>query len=356
MRVSSWAWIVFIPVSLSGIAQQNQASTTAQTEAARHAPDHELTLDVVVKDKAGHLVPGLEQPGFVILDNKKPLPVKAFRAVSTTVPSAEPVKIILLVDEVNTNFSNVAYERNAVKKFLQSDGGHLAHPVSIIFLSDTKTEVLDDSGRDGNALAEAFDQHETGLRTLRRSSGFYGAVDRFQLSVQNLQAIAAHEQAVPGRKLLVWISPGWPFLSGVRVDLTKRQEQSLFDSVVALSTQLRHAQITLYSVDPLGTTDSVTYRTTFWQEFEKGIALPKDAQAGDLALQVLAYQTGGLVLNSNNDITALIARAVAESNTYYEVTVDLPPAEHTDEYHALQIKMEQADLIGRTRTGYYNQP
>jgi hypothetical protein len=53
---------------------------------------------------------------------------------------------------------------------------------------------------------------------------------------------------MPGRKLLVWISPGWPYLvSGMDRELaSKRQKQELFNSIVALSDGLRRARITLY--------------------------------------------------------------------------------------------------------------
>lgn len=347
MRVSLWALAIVFSTSLSSVAQQ---STTLQA-----AEDH-IVLDVVVTNKAGKPVSGLDQQGFVVTDNKKPSEVRSFRASCGPVPSAEPVKIILLIDEVNTNFSSVAYERNAIKTYLKSNGGRLAYPVSLIFFSDTGSEMSNGASRDGNALAAALEDHDTKLRTIRRSNGFYGAVDRFQLSLQNLRSIVAKEQAEPGRKLLLWVSPGWPYLSGVNVQLTAKEEQSIFDSIVSLSSSMRRAKITLSSIDPLGTADSVTLRTTFWEEFQKGVSAPKNAQAGDLSLQVLSYETGGQVANSNNDVAMLIAKAASDADCYYELTLDVPPAEHTNEYHALAVKMEASGLTARTRTGYYAQP
>ena len=364
MRASAQALILLLLLSSVAIAAPGQQVSTPALNAAQpvsgnttppRQADHHLTLDVVVQDKSGKPVAGLDQQAFVVLDNKKPQAIRSFRAVSGPA-TADPLSIILLVDEVNTGFSSVAYERDAVKKFLRANGGKLPHPVSLIFFSDTGTEALNAASEDGNALAASLDQHDTSLRTVRRSAGFYGAVDRFQLSIQTMQSIAAREEAAPGRKLLLWISPGWPYLSGAHVDLTSKEEQGIFNSVVALNTSLRRARITLYSIDPLGTNDTGGFRTTFWEEFKKGAATPNDVQAGNLALQVLATETGGRVLYANNDVASLIAAAASEANMYYELTIDMPPAEHANEYHALDIRMEQPGLTARTRTGYYNQP
>ena len=366
MRTSIWALVAILPLSfplsgqhssIPGGGGQVGVPAPLTVDRERQVDNHHLKLDVVVTNKAGKPVTGLQQQSFVITNNKQTQAIASFREITSANP--DPVKIILLVDEVNANFTNVAYERSQIKTFLTRNGGKLPHPVSIIFFSDTGTEGLTGSSQDGNALAAAMEQHDTKLRTLRRSAGFYGAVDRFQLSIQNLQAITHQEEATPGRKLLLWISPGWPYLSGPQVNLSKREEQGIFDSIVSLSTALRRARITLYSVDPLGTTDSVTFRTTYWEEFTKGAASPKDVQAGSLALQVLASQSGGRVLNSNNDVASLIAKASSDADSYYELTVDTAPAEHPDEYHALQVKVEQPNqsgLIVRTRTGYYVQP
>jgi hypothetical protein len=55
--------------------------------------------------------------------------------------------------------------------------------------------------------------------------------------------MATYEAAQPGRKLMIWFSPGWPMLSGPHVELTDKSERQLFDSVV--SDKLRLARLTL---------------------------------------------------------------------------------------------------------------
>jgi VWFA-related protein len=353
-------------MSLPVFAQQPLGSpsvTTAQLQpASTPAAAGPLVLDVVVTDRAGKAVQGLEEKDFTVLDNGHPQSLLSFRAEGSAVavaslkPAEPPVKIILLVDEVNTDFNRVSYERDQIKRFLLQNNGALAHPVSMAFFSDTGTELQEESSRDGKALLASFDQHETSLRSIRRGEGFYGAVERFQLSLNTLNSLVVKEENLPGRKIVVWISPGWPILSGPGVELTAKNEASLFASIVSVSTALRKAQMTLYSLDPQGAGSAVGVREFYYQDFLKPVTAAKKMQAGNLALQVLAIHSGGLALAASNDIAGQIARCVQDADSFYTLTVDPVKAEQPNEYHAIEVKLATPGLTTRTLTGYYAQP
>jgi VWFA-related protein len=316
-----------------------------------------MTLDVVVAGKSGTAVPGLQQQDFTVTDNKQPQSILSFRAVDGTVAVPDPpIEIILVIDRVNTSFQSSANERQQVEKFLRKNDGHLAQPVSLVFFSDSGTQMGNTSSRDGNALATALDQSDSSLRSIRRSEGIYGAGDRFELSMRALNSISAFEANKPGKKILVWVSPGWPLLSGPRMDLTAKQHQQLFDEIVAASTDLWRARITLYSVDPLGTADAGGFRTSAYLEFVKGVNMERKALFGNLALQVLATQSGGRVLNSSNDIADQISTCIADANSFYILSFDAPAADGPNEFHALEVKIGKPGLKARTRTLYYAQP
>jgi VWFA-related protein len=319
------------------------------------APDHRISLDVVVTDKAGNPQSGLQQQDFTILDDKQPETIASFRATDEG-PTAEPMQVILLVDAVNVGVQTMAFERLELEKFLRQDGGHLALPTSMVFLTDTATEVQPTATRDGNSLADLLNSKETGLRIIGRSQGIYGAMDRFNLCLTALERITGYEARQPGRKLLVWFSAGWPMLSGPRIDLSKKNQEWLFNSIVAMSRSLREARITLYSVDPIGAAEAASFRTFYYESFLKGVPSANKVLPGNLALQVLAAQSGGKVLNSNNDLTKLIANCVIDAKAYYTLSFIYPPADHPDEFHSLEIKVDKPGLIARTRTGYYAQP
>jgi VWFA-related protein len=318
------------------------------------AQDSHLVLDVVVADRSGKARTGLTQNDFVVRDNGQPQKILSFRAVDGVVEP--PVKIILIVDEINTTFSRVAYERDQLRKFLMQNGGQLTHPVSLGFFSDTGTELQNNSSSDGKSLLASFDEHVTKLRTIRRSTGFYGAEERFTLSQKSLGMLATAEARLPGRKLVIWISPGWPLLSGPNITLTAKEEQGLFSSIVWLSNALRQARITLYSIDPLGVEDAATNRVFYYEEFLKPVAASKNAQAGNLALQVLARQSGGQALNSSNDITEQVNRCVADADAFYTLTVDPTPSDRPNQLHTVDVKVETPGLTARTRNVFYGQP
>jgi VWFA-related protein len=213
------------------------------------------------------------------------------------------------------------------------------------------------ASKDGAGLSAALSQVESSLRTLRRSTGIYGADERLQLSLNALNQLAKMEADQAGRKLVLWVSPGWPLLSGPNVaELTEKQEQQIFSNIVSLSDSMRAAKLTLYALDSLGAEESIS-RTGYYQNFVKGVARPRDAGLGNLALQVLATQTGGLVLNSN-EITGLLTRCVKDASAYYEITFT-PPPEHKEQhniYHQIEVKVSRPGLVARTLHGYYSNP
>jgi hypothetical protein len=59
---------------------------------------------------------------------------------------------------------------------------------------------------------------------MTRSQGFYGAAERVQIFLRMLENLARYEATQPGRKLLIWLSSGWPSFSGPEVELTAKEQ------------------------------------------------------------------------------------------------------------------------------------
>jgi hypothetical protein len=190
-------------------------------------------------------------------------------------------------------YRTIAYERSEIDKFLGSEGGHLAHPTKLAFLTDSGVQIQEGFSTDGNSLSGSLDRHAVSLRSVTRSAGFYGAVERFQLSLTGLHELVTKVSQGPGRKIIVCVSPGWPLLSGAEVELTAKQQKQIFADIVGISTEFMRDRITLYSIDPLGAS-SVALRAFYWQVFAEGVRQPSQVRPGDLALQVLATQSGGI--------------------------------------------------------------
>jgi len=339
-------------LAISLLFSLSAAVTFAQQDAApSQLDDGQIHLDVVVTPKSGPPVAGLQEQDFTVLDNKVPQTITSFQAVSG---AQVPAEAILLIDAVNTSYQNIAYERNQIDAFLRANGGKLAHPVKLAIFGDTGVQVQASFSTDGNAIADSLDKQTIALRDIRRSAGFYGAEDRLDLSLKALAQLASVEATHPGRKFVLWVSPGWPFLSGPRVQLHGKQEQRLFGTIVEASTELRQARITLYNINPLGAAEN-TLNIFYYEEFLKGVSKPSQVSLGNLALQVLAAQSGGLVLNSSNDVTALLRQSFADADAWYELSFK-PPRSEPNQYHHLEIRLAKPGLTARTRQGYYGQP
>src|ERR1700733_4770810 len=317
---------------LSASSGQNNPQPQLQPRTAEPAkpsgPDREISLDVQVTDKSGAPVRGLQQQDFTVLDDKRPQNILSFHAVDNGGDSTTyPFQVVLVVDAVNTGYNSISYARGELKKFLLGNGGKLAQPVSLVIFTDTGAKMQQGSSRDGNALAALYDQYETGLRIINRSQGIYGAAERFTLSLRMLTSLADYEAKQPGRKLMIWFSPGWPLLTGPRIEYTRKDEEGFFNSIVALSNELRAADVTLYSIDPLGLADAGGVRISYYEEFLKGVPFASRAQAANLSLQVLAVQSGGRVFNSSNDITGEIANCTSDANAYYVLSFEAARAD-----------------------------
>jgi VWFA-related protein len=316
------------------------------------AAEGRIRLDVVVTDKAGKPVSGLELKDFTLLDDNRPSKILSFHAIDAVAQAAsQPVEVILLLDAANLGFQSVSEARYQIAKFLRQDGGHLAEPVSILVFGDDGVKVLAQPSTDGNALATQLNNADSQLRVIGRAAQ-WGGIERFNLSLKWISTIAQSEAKQPGKKLLIWAGPGWPLLDQPNMDFSSKAQQQLFDSIVFLSTALRDGHMTLYSVS-LGDANSSTF---IYQGFLKGVKTAEKANAPNLSLKVLAVETGGQVLGPDNDIAAQIGRCVRDSGAFYSISFDPPKADRANEYHDLKVQIDQPGLTARTNTGYYNQP
>ena len=304
-----------------------------------------VTFQVKVSaGKSATPVLDLQQSDFSVLDNKTTVPVTTVQAMG-----AEPVETILVVDAVNDSFTNVSYARQEIEKFLKKQEGPLAEPVALALLTDKGLEVQGAGTRDAKQLVASLDANETGLRIIRRSEGFYGAEERQQISLGALEGLLAKEKARPGRKAILWVSPGWPLLSGPQVELTGKQQNAIFARVEALSAEMRAAGVTLYNINPIGSAEG-ELRANLYLDYLKAPRKPGQVDLGDLSLQVLAVQSGGLVLELNNDVAGMLATCVADLRGWYAVSFR---AATEGGYHAVEVRVGRPGLTVRTRNGYY---
>jgi VWFA-related protein len=329
--------------SLPAAAQQPlPAASTSPTS-------QQIKLDVVVDTKSGQPVTTLGQKDFTILDNKSSRPITGFKVVTA---AQEPVEVIVFIDAVNTPYELVAYVRDQTEKFFKDKEGALAHPTNFAVFTDDGVQIEPKFSTNGIALSDLLESQQVGLRKINRSSQWSGS-DRLNLSVRALHQVADYAATLPGRKIVLWISPGFPLLSGPGVYLTPKEEQEIFSDVLYFSSTLRQGRIALYNLNPVGVNESLI-RANYYEDFLQGVTRRENAQYADLSIQVLSAQSGGLTLISNNDLAQQIQKCLLDVDSWYEISFDPPPPDKRDEYHRIEVKLAQPGLIARTHTGYYS--
>ena len=240
---------LFLCAILSGMILAARTGA-AQAAASTGVP---TVLNVVVTDKADRPVAGLLASDFTVVDNKRERSVIDVRQVAGESRDADPpVEAVLLVDEINSSFETMARERKDLENYLRQRSGPLPLPTSFVFLTETELKFQGAPSRDAKVLLQNLANNPNAQRSFQPQGGFQQGVQMREKSLQALNGVALKLRNSPGRKLVVWISHGWPAFPDLTVQKSAKEMDGLFTYIVSLSTVLREAQITLYSVDPYG--------------------------------------------------------------------------------------------------------
>ncbi len=200
----------FCPNAMHRCALRPAEDAVNATRFVQHLP-----LDVVVTPRSGPPVADLQQQDFTVLDNKTPRHIKSFHAFGG---SQAPVQCLYRPRRGEPILTRaLPIREDEIDRFLRANGGQLAYPTEIGFLSDNGVQIQQAFSTNGNELSSSLDQYNVcspphpPLLTISVLS------DRFNLSMTGLSSLVASEAKLPGRKLILWVSPGWPILSGPRV-------------------------------------------------------------------------------------------------------------------------------------------
>ena len=317
-----------------------------------------FSIDVVVAGAAGNPVSDLAPRDFTLLDNGQPAKI---RTMHNSLEASEPApELIFVLDTFNLPPQQLKLTESAIVHFLRRNNGRLEAACFLYLLTRDGLFSSSKPTRDGNMLATEVEQHKS-PRTVWRSGrnsdpGSLGAWEvrsqRNPLSLRALGSIAIDQREIAGRKVAVWIGPGWPVLGVADSD---------FDEITELSTRLRDARITLDSVTVWPNPEAPAFDYHNYLEPPRS---QKDMRPERMALQVIATHTGGLVLDLsggiNRDLDREIERCVEEERSFYTLTFNPPHTYRMDEFHDIRVEVREGvarpALTVRAPTGYYNEP
>src|SRR6266478_549194 len=357
--------------SIRAAASAQQSSQNSPSGVVLKRTTRAVVLDVVVTDKTGHSFPGLTKTEFTLLEDGQPQTIATFEAAGISHRIDDPQRtisalgsefpqIILLIDEMNTSFKDLAYARYCMGKLLRKNRGQLQQSTALMALTNEGLRVLHGSTLDSNTLWAALDHHHPAI-PWRLKGGVYGASERLNISLGALEKIAAAGEGSSIRRSVVWISPGLPILSSISI--TAESQANALSAIRKLSDELLHARVTVYTVDPRGVRESSALSTissaspgTFNASYWEVLSQSNNSNFGDLALQRFAIETGGKSFWGHNSIDGEVASSISEGEAYYTFSYYPSNSLFDGKFRKIAVAMNRPELKSRTRDGYFAIP
>ena len=319
-----------------------------------------VVLDVVVTDKSGKVVTGLPRSAFHVTELDQPQTLLNFEeagahavpptaAIHSTAeldalaPQA-PVNILLL-DEFNTRFEDMAFARYSLKKILDRQPDKLTTPTMLIAVSLNNFTVLQDYTQDKKSLLDALNHHLVAYPWQVHNGGWIA--ERFATAFGTLTRVAQAVIGHPGHKNMIWIGRGFPAYNFVNGPVDT--ENRVNNAVQMCVNSLRDARVTLYTVDPAGL--SVPPGAGYGDA-----AAFNDPFGGNYQFSKLAVATGGRTFYGRNDVDAEIADGIRDGGSFYSVAYR-PTTQSVDpkKFRRIKVTLDDPNLKATTREGYYVQ-
>ena len=318
-----------------------------------------VVLDAVVVDKQGHAVTDLNKEQFHVQEDGAAQTVLNFVAPGHFTPPADatidstadldrlapraPVNIILL-DEFNTLFEDMAFARYSLGKWLKSQPDKLDTPTMLVSVSLEKFQVLHDYTQNKQELLDALDHHFSAYPW--QAHNFSWISERYATAFYTLRRVAEASTGHVGHKNMIWIGRGLPSIDNLR--FTSFDRDRINTAVQQTVNELRDARITLYTIDPAGVMiDPGRYgrEAALFEPF-----------GGQQDFKSLARATGGRNLFGRNDVDAEIGTSIRDGASFYTLTYrPTNTARDVSHFRRITVSVEgRPDLTVVTRQGYFD--
>src|SRR5580658_398120 len=372
----------------------------------------------VIVTKKGAAVPGLKKEDFQVFDNGKRQEIRQFsedtRAILPSVAaplpqgtftnqleqrSGTPAAVTaILLDGVNTKFSDQTYARQQVVQFLKQIQPE--DRIAIYTLDSRGLKVLHDYTTDSSDLLAKLAKYQgdiapdvTGASEFSDALGgwmgsrgnsverAYYLNDRIQQTLHAIEFIADNLAPLPRRKNLIWVSSAFPLRMGYmnvsggirgggggggggmpsasqrgssgmggsgssspRMPSPPRQQQTWTNEADQAVRALNNANLAIYPVDARGLVASASPRTS------------SRTYVNQATMEELASRTGGRAFTNTNDIATAIRTAVEDSSVTYTLGFYPQNDKFDNSFHNLKVKVVDFPHVDlRYRKGYLDQ-
>jgi VWFA-related protein len=387
---------------------------TAQTPSPAAAPNQGpppvfrvstrlVEVSVVVHDSRGQPVSDLKKEDFTITERGKPQQVVFFSMASAdrpAVPSAPlpphifsnvfagrtgvPTSVtVVLLDLLNTSWTDQLYARKALIKFL----GQIQPQdrIAIFALGRRSLTLLHDYTTDAASLIERLKKtsgeiasdlaastlnpdaqtelQRLGLESIadanQREADFY-TTGRIVNTLSTLEAIAQHLSGLPGRKNLIWLSGGFPLtigFDGLPERRPTRDSSTFIRETDAAVRALNNSGVAVYPVDARGLMlipgMDASVRGSFGQRGPSMASRMTSIQTNIDTMRELADRTGGRAAYNTNDLASAVRRAIDDTRVTYTVGYYSTDETQDGKFREIKVKANRPHLDVRHRKGYF---
>ncbi|WP_419806812.1 VWA domain-containing protein [Terriglobus sp.] len=349
----------------------------------------DIQLDVVVTDSAGRTVQNLSQSDFVVTEDgveqqthlleapQKAAPSagardgSATRAEATNGPSPQTTvnqrqRTLILLDEVNISFLDLAFARNRLDVFLASTKA-ADQAIALMALTDHKLVLIHDFSTDRAALRKALRELPAVLPgTANVAVDEYQDYANFTHAVSALETIGRSLQGSPIRTNCIWITSGFVTMAKL---VNSPEVGANFEIIMEHTANLYlGARMSVYTVDPHG----VQFETSLpSHEAQPGLLPPggvledngaqfarqttnltSNSAVINSLLNKLDERTGGRAYENQNFIDVPIGQALDDASGSYLLAYAPRDRNFHGEYRHIHVELRTPGLHARTRDGY----
>jgi VWFA-related protein len=344
-----------------------------------------VVVDVVVTDSKGQPVPDLKAGDFTLLEDGKPQKISGFNfehpgggpapavqaqlppSVVTNTPKFQSNSLnVILFDTVNGEFSEHAYARDQLLKFLNT--AELGRPVAI-FALQSQLKLLHDFTTDNKSLGAAVAKYRPPAQTINSESiesrasafatrGDYHTSERgIETTLNQLNALAKVLAGYPGRKNLIWLSESFPLTlfpeSMGQLNGAGQAMRSASDPGSSASNLQNVASYKTYAGLIKKVSDSLMAAQVAVYPVDAGALGKDDHLASQHTMDSMAESTGGKSFKNSNDLVMGLRTSIEDGSTYYTLTYYPENKKWDGLFRRIQVKTGPSNVSLRYREGYY---
>jgi VWFA-related protein len=418
------------------------AATLSQAQSSQELPPPTIRVstrlvlvDVVVMDKQGKPVSGLKAEDFTVEEKGKKQKITFFQTPEAAQQINAPPQLgpglysnkpefrspggpltVLLLDAANTPFSDQAYARQQMLKFVTQQfkpgtrmgvftltnslqvlqdftgdpdvllaGLKKYRPQEQVLQNAVSQPVSAGAGSLGVRQANTITQVEANAQTFQSIQMGYAFDRRVDVTLNALRSLSRILGGIPGRKNIVWLTAAFPFElipedrnvseAELVADLPNIQHKAV-DTIASGSiagverrsyapqireaaAQLSAAQVAIYPVDVRGLISGVEFLRDDAANRQSSTLAERaggrmsDVNASQETMRAIANETGGRVYINQNEVAIGVEKAMQDNAASYTLGYYPEDKKWDGKYRALKVKLARDGVEVRHRRGYF---